>query len=134
VLRTRIIRLLLGMLAALILLGAASTAASAKQRLFRSPSHNVACLYSSSGGPGPFIRCDVLSLNDVGYFLRTKHRAKRSHVTDTVNNPDKAKTLRYGRKRRFGRYTCKSARSGLKCVNRRNHHGFKLSRAHQKVF
>lgn len=108
--------------------------AAAKQRFFRSPSGNVPCLYSSSGGPGPFIRCDVLSLNDVGFFLRTRHKARRSHITDTVNDPRRAKTLAYGKRRNFGRYTCKSYRSGMKCVNRRNHHGFKLSRARQKLF
>jgi hypothetical protein len=113
------------------LVGAAP--ALGKTRAFRSPSHNIACLYSSSGGPGPFIRCDVLSLNDVGFFLRKHHRAKRSHVTDTVNVPG-SKTLKYGHKRSFGRYTCRSRTSGLKCVNRKNHHGFKVSRKHQKVF
>jgi hypothetical protein len=108
--------------------------AVAKDRLFRSPSGNVPCAYFSSGGPGPFIRCDVLSLNDTGFVLSRHGRAKRRHVTDTVNDPSKAKTLRYGHSRRFGRYTCKSYRSGLKCVNRRNHHGFKLSRKKQKLF
>jgi hypothetical protein len=107
--------------------------AVAKQRSFQSPSGNVGCLYSSSGGPGPFIRCDVLSLNDAGFFLYRHHKAKRHKITDTVAMPGAPK-LAYGHKRSFGRYTCKSYRSGLKCVNRRNHHGFKLSRASQKLF
>jgi hypothetical protein len=45
-----------------------------------------------------------------------------------------ARVLKYGHSRRFGRYTCKSRRSGLTCKNRLNGHGFTLSRARQKVF
>jgi hypothetical protein len=120
-------------IAVLIAALALAAPASATFRQFRSPSGNIACAYSSSGGPGPFIRCDVLSLNDVGFFLRTHGKAKRRHVTDTVADPH-ARVLRYGRSRRFGRYTCRSRRSGLTCKNRRNGHGFTLSRARQKVF
>ena len=107
--------------------------ASAKFRQFQTPSGNIGCAYSSSGGPGPFIRCDVLSLNDVGFFLRRHGKARRHHISDTVADPS-APVLRYGHKRRFGRYTCKSRKSGLTCKNRRNGHGFKLSREHQKLF
>ena len=107
--------------------------ASARFVPFKSPSGNIVCAYSSSGGPGPFIRCDVLSLNDTGFFLKRHGKAKRGHVTDTVSSPD-SKVLRYGHSRRFGRYTCKSRTSGLTCKNRRNGHGFKLSRERQRLF
>lgn len=127
----RSVRLTLALLVAMALLGAAP--AMGKTRAFRSPSHNIVCLYSSTGGPGPFIRCDVLSLNDTGFFLERKHKATRRHVTDAVNLPG-SKTLAYGKRRSFGRYTCRSLTSGMKCVNRRNHHGFKLNRAEQKLF
>src|SRR3954452_11586652 len=123
----------LAAIAVLALALALPAGASAKFRQFQSPSGNIACAYSSSGGPGPFIRCDVLSLNDVGYFLKRHGKAKRHHVTDTVADPN-ARVLRYGHSRRFGRYTCKSRRSGLTCKNRRNGHGFKLSRQKRKLF
>jgi hypothetical protein len=119
--------------AVLVIALALPASADATFRQFRSPSGNIACAYSSSGGPGPFIRCDVLSLNDVGFFLKRRGKARRHHVTDTVANPN-ARVLRYGHTRRFGRYTCKSRRSGLTCKNRRNGHGFKLSRERQRVF
>lgn len=123
----------LAVVAVLVATLALPAGASATFRQFRSPSGNIACAYSSTGGPGPFIRCDVLSLNDVGFFLRKHGRAKRHHVTDTVAGPQ-ARVLKYGHSRRFGRYTCKSRRSGLTCKNRLNGHGFTLSRARQKVF
>ena len=97
------------------------------------PSNNIGCLWSSSGGPGPFIRCDVLSESDNGgFYLKRRGKARRHHITDTVFD-NNAPVLRYGRSRRFGRYTCKSRRSGLTCKNRRNGHGFKLPRA-QRLF
>ena len=105
-----------------------------KTRLFQSPSKNVACLYSSSGGPGSYIRCDVLSLNDVGFTLDRRHKGKRIKVTDTVANPNRARVLRYGTSRRFGPFRCRSRRSGLTCRSLRSGHGFKLSRERQRVF
>jgi hypothetical protein len=102
-------------------------------RSFRVPSGKIGCLYSSSGGPGAFIRCDVLTLNDVGFVVRTKGKGRRVRVTDTVANP-KAKVLRYGSVRNFGPFRCRSRRSGLTCRTRANGHGFTLSRRRQRVF
>jgi hypothetical protein len=112
---------------------AAPAGARTKLRFFKSPSGNVNCMYSSADGPGPFIRCDVLSAGDVGFFLRRRGKGKRHMISDSVIDP-RAKRLAYGKRRRFGRFTCRSYRSGLKCVNRRNHHGFKLSRQTQRLF
>ena len=108
--------------------------AAAKTRSFRTPSKNVVCLYSSRGESGPYIRCDVLSLNDVGFFLDRRHRGKRIRVTDTVADPNKAPALRYGAPRRFGPFRCGSRRSGLICRSRVSGHGFELSRQRQRVF
>jgi hypothetical protein len=107
--------------------------AMGRTKHFRTPSHNIICLYSSKGGPGPFIRCDARFLNDVAYFLKRTGKGKRRHVTDSVNfgHP---RTLRYGRSLGLGRYTCASRRSGLKCKHRRTGHGFKISRGRQRVF
>jgi hypothetical protein len=114
-------------------LGAAASPAMARSKHFRTPSHKIICLYKSSGGPGPYIRCDALFLNDTAFFLKKTGKSKRRHVTDSVNfgHP---RTLRYGRSLRLGRYTCASRRSGLKCKHRKTGHGFKISRKKQRVF
>jgi hypothetical protein len=116
----------------LALLG--SVPALGRTRSFRTPSRNIVCLYSSTGESGPYIRCDVLSLNDVGFFLDRRHRGKRIRVTDTVADPTRAPALRYGTSRRFGPFRCASRPSGLACRSHRSGHGFKLSRQRQRVF
>ena len=118
---------------ALVATLAAAASASAKVRYFRTPSHNIVCLYSSKGGPGPFLRCDVLSLNDTGFTLRRRHRGRRVHVTDSANHP-RSRTLSYGSSRRFGPFGCKSRVTGLTCRSRPSGHGFFLSRERQRVF
>ena len=124
-------RLVLLVGAVVLLVGIGS--AVAKTSSFRTPSKNIYCLYSSSGGPGPVIRCDVLSLNDVRFLLDRRHKAQRIKVTDSVVN-SRARALRYGSKRRFGLFNCVSRTTGLTCRSRRSRHGFKLSRARQRVF
>jgi hypothetical protein len=119
-------------LAALLVLAAAAPASAATRR-FQTPSHNIVCLYGSKGGPGPHLRCDVLSLNDTGFRLDRRHRGRRVRVTDTVNDP-RAPVLRYGSSRRFGPFRCTSRRTGLTCRSRVSGHGFFLSRARQRVF
>jgi hypothetical protein len=120
--------------AALVVIAALAVPASASaDKHFQSPSHNIICAYFSKGGPGPFVRCDLLSANDVGYAVYRHGKGKKLKVFDSVFSPH-AKTLKYGHSRRFGRFTCKSRRSGLTCKNRRNGHGFKVSRQKSKVF
>jgi hypothetical protein len=111
-----------------------SLSAAAKTRTFRTPSKNIVCVYSSAGGPGAYIRCDVLSLNDVGFLLDRRHRAKRMKVTDTAGDVNRAAVLRYGKSRLFGPFRCSSRRSGLTCKSRKSGHGFRLSRHRQRVF
>lgn len=118
-----------GALVALMVAGPALS----KTRTFRTPSGNIACLYSSSAGPGPYLRCDVLSLNDVAYRLRATGRGRRIHVTDTVSAPG-SRVLRYGTVRNYGPFRCRSRRRGLTCVARPSGHGFRLSREHQRGF
>jgi hypothetical protein len=118
---------------ALVTLALAAPPAMGRSKHFRTPSHKIVCLYSSKGGPGPYIRCDALFLNDVAFFLKKTGKGKRRHLTDTVNDPH-AKTLRYGRSLELGPFTCASRRSGLKCKSRKTGHGFKLSRQKQRLF
>lgn len=123
-----------------VLLGATVVAlagaipATAKTTKFRTPSQNIYCLYSSTGRSGAYIRCDVLSLNDVGFVLERRKRARRVRITDTVTDPPKARDLAYGKSRRFGSFRCFSRTSGLTCRSRTSGHGFTLSRQRQRVF
>jgi hypothetical protein len=118
-------------LAVLVLLVAAAPA-EARQRSFHTPSGNIRCLYRSAGEDGgPFLRCDVLSLNDVGFTLDRRHRGKRVHVTDAV---PEGRMLPYGTTRRLGPFRCRSRRSGLTCRSKPSRHGFRLSREEQRVF
>ena len=117
-------------LAATALALAAAAPVSAAAKSFQTPSHNIICLYSSSGGPGPFLRCDVRSLNDTAFTLDRRHRGKRVHVTDAV---PAGHVLRYGRSLTLGPIRCTSRRTGLTCRNGAGH-GFALSRERQRVF
>ena len=118
---------------ALAVLACAAGPAAATTRHFQTPSRNIACLYSSSGGPGAYLRCDVLSLNDVGFELRRRGRGRRIRITDSVVNR-KARVLGYGRLIRVGPFGCRSRTTGITCKSRVSGHGFKLSRERQRVF
>jgi hypothetical protein len=122
-----------GVVLGLAVLLAVSGTALARTKSFQTPSHNIRCLYMSTQGPGPWIRCDMFSLNDTAFRIDRRHRGLRIHVTDTVAEPG-AKVLRYGRSLRVGPFTCTSRLSGLTCKSRPSGHGFKLSKQRQKRF
>ena len=105
--------------------------AEASAKSFHTPSGNIACLYSKRGGPGPWLRCDVHSLNDTAFRLDRSHRGRRIHVTDAV---PAGRVLSYGDSVRLGPFRCRSRRTGLTCRSRPSGHGFFLSRARQRVF
>jgi hypothetical protein len=121
-----------GVLALAVCMSASGTAL-ARSKAFQTPSHNIRCLYMSTQGPGPWIRCDMFSLNDTAFRIDRRHKGRRIHVTDTVAEPG-AKVLRYGKSLRLGPFTCKSRPSGLTCKSRPSGHGFKLSRQRQTRF
>ena len=122
-----------GLVLALAVFASASGTALARSKAFQTPSHNIRCLYMSSQGPGPWIRCDVLSLNDTAFRIDKRHRGRRIHVTDTVSMPG-AKVLGYGKSLRVGPFTCRSRQTGLTCRSRSSGHGFKVSRQRQTRF
>lgn len=126
-------RTLFAVLTASLVLLAAPASVAGKTRSFRTPSGNIACLYSSTGGPGAFLRCDVLSEGDVAYRLKRRGHGRRIRVTDSVNDP-RAWVLRYGRARAFGPFRCRSRVRGLTCRTRANGHGFFVSRERQRAF
>ena len=101
-------------------------------RHFQTPSHKIMCGEFPSGGPGAFLRCDLLFLNDRAAYLRRTGRGRLDHVTDAVGVPGAAE-LPYGTTRRFGPFTCNSRTTGLTCRNPAGH-GFSVSRQRQRVF
>ena len=130
----------------LITLAIGAVAATAGAATFRTPSGNIGCLYTpASGSSAVGLRCDLKSVAHPkkrprscqqsygrAFLLSGTGRARRGCVGDTVLDPS-AKVLRYGAKRRFGPFTCRSRESGLTCTSRYGH-GFTLSRARQKLF
>jgi hypothetical protein len=104
------------------------------------PSRNMGCLYQRAAR---VIRCDVLSglqprparrceLDWVGITLSARGRARPQCAGDTAYD-QRAPILRYGSSWRRGEITCRSARDGLRCVNRAGH-GFFLARERWRVY
>ncbi len=108
---------------------------------FHSPSGNIGCGVSRQGA-----RCDIAEHDwrapgkpssckfDWGYGLTVgKHGAGGFFCgSDSVLNL--GSRLGYGKSVRRGRFMCVSRTDGMRCVNVRNKHGFKLSRAHAARF
>lgn len=115
--------------------------------LFRTPSANIGCVYSSEPDvSGPFLRCDILSgLKPkprkpkgceldwaFGFQLGARGRAQTVCAGDTAVDR-RARTLRYGQRWSRGGFVCTSRLTGLRCKNLSGH-GFVLSRAHSYRF
>jgi len=126
-------------LCALALAGAASAQAFVQ---FKSPSGNIGCVLDKRDG----VRCDIREKSwtappkpswcdvDWGGGVQVGRRKRASFVCagDTVLGADR--TLGYGSSIRRGRFECFSRRTGMRCVNHRTHHGFRLSRQHAVRF
>jgi hypothetical protein len=113
---------------------AGADAGAERTIFFQSPSHNIACAMVSDG-----VRCDIRHHSwmsppkppscDVDYgggLSLTEHG--KGHYTcagDTLLGS--GRVLAYGGSRTLGRFRCTSKRSGMRCVNRRNGHGFRLA-------
>ena len=122
-------------------LAVGAPAAGAKLTAFQSPSHNIGCVISGQGA-----RCDIRHRSwdppptppscelDYGFGLTVDRHGKGAFVCagDTVLG--QGHVLDYGDSLRRGRFRCASKHSGVKCVNKRNGHGFKLSRQRAKRF
>jgi hypothetical protein len=105
---------------------------------FQSPSKNVGCVMTTT-----FARCDIRRHDwkppkkpascdlDFGQGLNIDATGKGVFICagDTVLG--QGKKLAYGKSKTRGRFTCKSLKTGMRCTNTRNKHGFQLSR--QKV-
>jgi hypothetical protein len=113
---------------------AAAQAASAAVS-FHSPSGNIRCVIAAK----TYTRCDITNRDwrpppkprtcefDWGNTLEVglRGRGKFGCVSDAV---DPGRVLAYGESISRGRFRCRSRRSGMRCLNTRNGHGFALSR------
>lgn len=88
---------------------------------------------SLRGQGAPYVRSDLLFLNDRAAEVGTRGRGRIVKVTDAIGSP-RARVLRYGTSRRFGVFTCTSRSGGLTCANRRTRHGFTVTRQRRRVF
>ena len=125
---------------ALLVALATPSAANAAFRQFAMPSGNIVC-----GGDTRFLRCDILHHSwhapkkprscefDWGNTLEVGLRGKGRFgcVSDAI---DPGRELSYGESIARGRFRCRSRRSGMRCVNSRNGHGFALSRERVRRF
>ena len=112
---------------------------------FETPSGNIGCIM----GAGYGARCDIQNRDwsrgprpegcrmdvDWGQGLIVGKRGK-GHIVcagDTALN-NGGGTLAYGKSASAGRFTCTSRESGVTCRNRRNDHGFFISKQRYRVF
>jgi hypothetical protein len=130
-------RALLVALVASAVLAAPASAAT----FFENPSHNIGCVIDKSGA-----RCDIRAHTwkpppkpdscsvDWGYGLTVARRGFAEWVCagDTVFGGKRV--LDYGESISKGRFTCTSFRNGVRCVNDRNGHGFRLARRFARWF
>ena len=103
---------------------------------FESPSHNIGCAISAKSG----VRCDIRAHTwkpppkpkscpvDWGNGLEVTRHGFAHWVCagDTVFGG--TTVLAYRKSIQRGRFECTSRRNGMRCVNLRNDHGFKLAR------
>ena len=123
-------------LAFLLITGTAQAA-----KFFHSPSGNIGCGISLKGA-----RCDIREHSwkpppkpkacnlDWGYGLTLGRQGKGRFFCATDSLLGLGTRLGYGKSIRRGRFRCVSRTDGVRCVNRRNGHGFKLSRERARRF
>jgi hypothetical protein len=131
---------LLVFIAMAFLCGAAASGAVAFKG-FESPSHNIGCVMFEDGA-----RCDIGHHSwplpkkprscefDYGgsVFIGDRGRGEYGCVSDSAMGA--GPVLPYGESIRKGRFVCSSEEIGVRCVNRRNGHGFLLSRQRVRFF
>lgn len=134
------------------LLPASAAARKVTITYFKTPSHNIVCMYAAGlAGTQPGIDCAIKSglkprppktkcregdPTDLFVFIA---RTGRAHEPSCAGDPGPlvgektARVLRYGHTFRRGGLRCKSEVKGLTCRNK-SHHGFFLSRDHSRRF
>jgi hypothetical protein len=128
-------------LIAALSLAALPAAADAAAGGFQSPSRNIGCYIS-----GAAVRCDIREHDwptppepascelDYGGGLVVGRTGRGTFFCAGDTTLQAGAVLPYGASRSAGRFTCTSRTSGMHCINRRNGHGFDLSRQSAKRF
>ena len=108
---------------------------------FHSPSGNIGCAISQSG-----VRCDIARKDwksppkphtcdfDWGHSIGLNRGGKPHFLCISDTTLGLGDPLPYGETIARHRFRCKSLTSGVRCVNKRNGHGFKLSRERYGFF
>lgn len=130
---------------AVLALGAAATfgiiSPAHALTFFQSPSGNIGCALSKQS-----VRCDVARKFwrpppkpsscpvDWGNGLTLGRQGKPRYTCagDTVLG--QGRKLAYGKSVSVGRFRCTSRKGAMRCINRRNNHGFALSRERARRF
>jgi hypothetical protein len=109
---------------------------------FQSPSGNIGCVIDKQAG----VRCDIRNRDwrppakpascqlDWGHGLVVGRRGRGRFVCAGDTTLGQGRRLAYGDAIRRGRFRCLSSRLGMRCTNRRNGHGFLLSRQQARRF
>jgi hypothetical protein len=119
----------------------AGTASATAFKGFESPSHNIGCVLYEQGA-----RCDIHHHSwplpkrpkscefDYGGSLSVgvKGRGEYGCVSDSAMGL--GPVLPYGETIRKGRFECRSEEVGVRCVDRRDGHGFFVSRQRVRLF
>lgn len=115
--------------------------AQARTGPFQSPSGNIGC-YIYAGGA----RCDIAEHDwpsppepascelDYGGGLTVGKAGRGTFFCAGDTALQQGPVLEYGERRSGGRFTCTSRTSGMTCRNRRNGHGFTISKQRYKRF
>src|SRR4051794_14346071 len=104
--------------------------AEARLLAFRSPSGNITCVMSTTDGT--FAQCELRSMPVKGGFMLPPRGRVRRYDVGGDDLAGRRFVLQYGQSRRLRRYRCTSRERGMTCRNIRSHHGFFLSRGHQR--
>jgi hypothetical protein len=129
------------LLAGALTLTALSASDAAAFKGFEAPSGNIGCIMTEQGA-----RCDIIHHSwplpkkpkscefDYGgsLFVGDKGRGSYGCVSDSAFGA--GPVLPYGESIRKGRFRCTSEEIGVRCRNRRNGHGFLLSRQRVRLF
>jgi hypothetical protein len=131
--------LLLVALAVTFVAAAASPAAAYKG--FVSPSHNIGCVMEDNG-----VRCDIRDHSwqsppkpkscdvDYGGGVAVGKSGRAEFVCAGDTTLEAGPVLGYGESVRKGRFRCTSEEAGMRCVNKRNGHGFLLAKQKVRLF
>ena len=128
-------------LAAALAIALSAAAQASAFGFFQSPSGNIGCVISRHD-----VRCDIREHDwtappkpascelDWGSGVAVDRHGRADIVCAGDTTLGAGKHLAYGDSIERGRFRCVSKRSGMHCVNRRNDHGFALSRERLRRF